>query len=194
MGLLSCGTSLDWSETKKHAELVKRKGIQEFIHIFKKYKLLKNQPFKWGDEIEFSIVKFDHEAKRAQLLLKSDQIIQSLNEQMLQEDTNIVFHPEYSNYMIETCPYIPFDKSLNCFKSLEGNIKFRRELIESQLDSDEHIMSLTCFPRLGCADFSYPHFKPTPCSGVMQSLFLPDETIFSGHPRFSTITRNIIEV
>jgi glutamate--cysteine ligase catalytic subunit len=194
MGLLTCGTPLSWPDTKLHADLVKRQGIQEFLRIYAKYKSLRGQPFKWGDEIEFSIIRFDHSRKRAQLLLKSDTVMDELNAFFPVERTNIVFHPEYSNYMIETCPHMPFDASLNCFRNLEEHFRFRRQLVESRLEPGEHIISLTCFPLLGCPNFAYPSYSPTPTCGVTRSLFLPDEAIFSGHPRFPTITSNTLEV
>ncbi|KAL1447942.1 hypothetical protein WDU94_001919, partial [Cyamophila willieti] len=45
--------------------------------------------------------------------------------------------------------------------------------------------------RLGCPGFTFPPATPTPQSGASQSLFLPEEIIFPGHPRFATLTRNI---
>jgi len=47
--------------------------------------------------------------------------------------------------------------------------------------------------RLGCSDFTSPHYDPTPTCGASHSLFFPEEAIYQGHPRFSTLTRNIRE-
>lgn len=38
--------------------------------------------------------------------------------------------------------------------------------------------------RLGCPNFTYPNFKPTPGKGISSSLFFPDQAVFQGHPRF----------
>jgi glutamate--cysteine ligase catalytic subunit len=62
------------------------------------------------------------------------------------------------------------------------------------MEPDEHIISLTCFPMLGCPNFAFPSFCPTPTMGITRSLFMPDEHIFDGHPRFKTIAQNILDV
>lgn len=45
--------------------------------------------------------------------------------------------------------------------------------------------------RLGCPEFTWPVDQPTPKIGPSRSLFIPDSAIYKGHPRFSTLTRNI---
>lgn len=45
--------------------------------------------------------------------------------------------------------------------------------------------------RLGCPEFTWPVDQPTPKVGSSRSLFIPDSAIYKGHPRFSTLTRNI---
>lgn len=51
MGLLSEGSPLDWDETKKYADHVRKHGVRQFINLYHK---LKNRPcdvLKWGDEV-----------------------------------------------------------------------------------------------------------------------------------------------
>lgn len=51
MGLLSEGSPLDWEETKKYADHVRKHGVKQFINLYHK---LKNRPcdvLKWGDEV-----------------------------------------------------------------------------------------------------------------------------------------------
>ena len=188
MGLLSLGTPLDWTETKNHSWDIRKSGIEQFIRIYNKFKLCRNYPFKWGDEIEFTLIRFDHENKKVQLLLKSDKVIEKL------KDSNIAFfHPEYANYMVESTPKEPFSSDLNVFKYLENNIDQRRKTIETLLNENEHVISLTCFPHLGCDEFTYPFYKCDPNKGISKSIFFPDEAIFNGHPRFRTLSRNIRE-
>ena len=38
--------------------------------------------------------------------------------------------------------------------------------------------------RLGCPNFTFPNFDPTPVGGTSCSLFFPDQAIYQGHPRF----------
>ena len=49
-------------------------------------------------------------------------------------------------------------------------------------------ITITSFPRLGCQDFTDPHFDPP--GPAARSFFVPDE-IINTHPRFRTLTANI---
>ena len=51
MGLLSEGKSLSWSETKEHAELVRRIGVLQFLAIYNRHKDRQGDELKWGDEV-----------------------------------------------------------------------------------------------------------------------------------------------
>ncbi len=55
MGLLSDGKPLSWAETKKHAELVRRVGVQQFLAIYHRLKDRKGDVLKWGDEVCLAI-------------------------------------------------------------------------------------------------------------------------------------------
>ena len=51
MGLLSEGKPLSWPETKKHAELVHKVGLKQFLAIYHRLKDRKGDQLKWGDEV-----------------------------------------------------------------------------------------------------------------------------------------------
>ena len=51
MGLLSEGTPLSWEETKKHAELVRRMGVLQFLASYHRLKDRRGDELKWGDEV-----------------------------------------------------------------------------------------------------------------------------------------------
>ncbi len=51
MGLLSKGTPLSWPETKKHSEVVRRVGVQQFLAIYQRLKDRRGDVLKWGDEV-----------------------------------------------------------------------------------------------------------------------------------------------
>lgn len=195
MGLLSKGTPLDWEETKKHANLLRSQGIKEFLKIYNSFKSNQNDAFKWGDEIEFTLVKFDHANKKAYVLLKADPILNEFsNEKASLAESNVTFQCEYASYMVESTPGEPFTGDLEkSFAVLEINMQTRRKLVEKKLEKDEYLLSLTSYPRLGCENFTYPHYKPTPNdpNSITRSLFYPDEAIYQGHPRFSTLSKNI---
>lgn len=56
MGLLTVGTPLNWPETKKYADLIRKRGIKQFINIHRKIKDRKNDCLKWGDEVKMRFI------------------------------------------------------------------------------------------------------------------------------------------
>ncbi|KAI4896330.1 hypothetical protein NFI96_015778 [Prochilodus magdalenae] len=50
MGLLSQGSPLNWAETKKYADHVRKHGILQFLNIYNKVKDRQKDVLKWGDE------------------------------------------------------------------------------------------------------------------------------------------------
>ena len=60
------------------------------------------------------------------------------------------------------------------FLQLEGLFMFLLMLIKQWF----------LFLRLGCPNFTYPSFDPTPVGGTSCSMFFPDQAIYQGHPRF----------
>ncbi len=70
---------LKWSEYKDHLDLFKQKALGEFLRIYRKHRQRMGDEFKWGDEIEYSLVKFDHINKKAYLYLKAEQLLEHLD-------------------------------------------------------------------------------------------------------------------
>lgn len=70
-------------------------------------------------------------------------------------------------------------------------MKRRRAKAVGLLGKDETIFSIPCFPRLGCPDFTRPPTRPNSAEGYSHSLFFPDDAVYSAHPRFKNLTRNI---
>ena len=101
------------------------------------------------------------------------------------------WHPEYANWMIEATPGIPFGKTARDLASVERNMALRRREIGALLGSNEEVLSLPVFPRLGAPGFTAdPNLSPEPQGRVSQSLYIPDACI-QPHPRFPTLTANI---
>jgi len=97
--------------------------------------------------------------------------------------------------MVEGTPGIPYGSDGHLISSLcevESSMRYRRHEIQEVLEPDEAVMSITNFPRLGCPNFTHPIHKPMPETSASGSLFFPDEAIYSGHPRFKTLVKNII--
>ena len=143
MGLLSVGTPLTWDQTKKYADLIREKGIIQFLNIHKNVKDRKNDCLKWGDEVEFTLVKFDHKNKRCQLLLKAKDILPTLQgPEDRGEKTLSLWRPEYAAYMVVGTPGQPYENQISCFNKLEANMRLRRQQVQELLGEDEYIMSL----------------------------------------------------
>ncbi|XP_048481719.1 glutamate--cysteine ligase isoform X2 [Plutella xylostella] len=193
MGLLTEGNPLSWEETKALAEHVRQHGIEQFINSYHKLRDRTGDVLKWGDEVEYVIVKFDDENKRVTVSLRAPELLEKLQEPENTDPTNCksLWRPEYGAYMVEGTPGRPYGGLLAHFNIVEANMRYRRAEASTLLKDGEVIMSITNFPRLGCPNFTSPPHAPTPSSGVTMSHFFPDEAIYPGHPRFKNLTRNI---
>ncbi|XP_064597197.1 glutamate--cysteine ligase catalytic subunit-like [Liolophura sinensis] len=193
MGLLSEGSPLTWEKTKSLADHVRKHGIKQFIHQYRQLKNLTKDVLYWGDEVEYMLVKFNRSQHKAQLSLKAEPVLEKLQEKekLSPDDHPSTWRPEYAAYMVEGTPGKPYGGLMAHFNLVESNMKLRREEIQHLLEEDEVPLSLTCFPRIGCPEFTSPSYKPTPQEGASHSLFFPDNVIYPGHPRFRTLTRNI---
>uniref|UniRef100_A0A8C3WJ25 Glutamate--cysteine ligase n=1 Tax=Catagonus wagneri TaxID=51154 RepID=A0A8C3WJ25_9CETA len=193
MGLLSQGSPLSWEETKRHADHVRRHGILQFLHIYHAVKDRHKDVLKWGDEVEYMLVSFDHENKKVQLVLSGEELLETLQEKGERTNPNhpTLWRPEYGSYMIEGTPGQPYGGTMSEFNTVEDNMRKRRKEATSLLGENQALCTVTSFPRLGCPGFTLPEYKPSPVEGgASKSLFFPDEAI-NKHPRFSTLTRNI---
>ncbi|XP_077488541.1 glutamate--cysteine ligase [Amblyomma americanum] len=195
MGLLSEGSPLSWPETKKIADHVREHAVTQFINLYRRLKDRENDCLKWGDEVEYMLVHFDHAKKTAQVRLRANEILPLLQEKERRDPENVksLWRPEYGAYMIEGTPGQPYGSLISHFNIVEANMKIRRAEVAELLKQDEELLCLTTFPRLGCPGFTSPLHQPRPKDGTNRSLFFPDEATFAGHPRFNTLVRNIRE-
>lgn len=193
MGILPEGTPLSWQETKALSKHVQKHGVQQFINLYRKSKDRRGDPFKWGDEIEYVIVKFDHEKKEAKVSCKAEELLQILNEREERNAGTALWRPEFGAYQLESSPLRPFQGSFTHFKTVEADMRRRREEVQELLDEDETIMTLVNSFRFGCKNFTYPPFETRPDDPDCwaKSLYIPDETIFGGHPRYHMLSRNM---
>lgn len=195
MGLLTEGSPLSWEETKKLADHVRKHGIKQFINLYARLKDRQGDVLKWGDEVEYVLIRFDDDNQVAQVSLRAEEILAKLQEEELRDPDGVksLWRPEYAAYMVEGTPGKPYGGLLAHFNVVESSMRYRREEVAKLLKPGEAVMSITNFPRLGCPKFSYPSFdvRPQDPECAAQSLYFPDEVIFPGHPRFKTLTRNI---
>lgn len=85
MGLLSEGRPLSWEETKALADHVRQHGIEQFIHLYARLRDRQGDVLKWGDEVEYILVKFDEEHETAQVALTAKDLLQELNKKEEQD-------------------------------------------------------------------------------------------------------------
>lgn len=103
------GDVIYWDDIKKNLKAIRARQVEQLIKIYQKHKSIKNDPFKWGDEMELSLLKFDHENKKCYLLLKSEEFFAHIDKLKKDEKNKEImkqceFHNEYTSYMIETIP------------------------------------------------------------------------------------------
>ena len=79
--------------------------------------------------------------------------------------------------MIEGILALPYNNSFDAFNKMEENIRIRKELIQSFLDEDEYVISMTSFPLLGCHNFTWPTFNASNEAGKYESRFSSNEII-----------------
>ncbi|KAG9390517.1 Glutamate-cysteine ligase catalytic subunit [Carpediemonas membranifera] len=190
-GLLIDGQPYTWEDARKYISVVKERGIQQFCELVRKNSDRNADQMKWGDEIEYMIVKRDSQSRTVRLSLRGNDIVDRFA-QMLKDDPQLAAQlnvvPEYGKHMIEATPGEPYTSLLASLASLEANMANRRRAIQEQLEPDEVLLTLPVYPLMGVGAFTEPFFS----SGgtASESLFVPD-TLISSHPRFSTLTRNI---
>lgn len=115
MGLLSGGQPLSWEETKALAEHVRKHGVQQFIHLYRKLQDRRGDILKWGDEVEYNLIRLDDgdganvggsRGRRARLLLDAQRVLGLLQEPEVRGDKDLasLWRPEYAAYMVEGTP------------------------------------------------------------------------------------------
>lgn len=166
----------------ENIEILRKKGIEQFVRLFNTFKDRDNDSLKYGDEIEYSLVKFDHKQKRVYLLLKAEKLLSQINDK---NNDLVKFMSEFGNFMIEGIPGSPYESDLRSIERIEASMNLRRKKVEEFLaESNEHVMTFSAFPLLGCKDFTWPQTQTTPGRGMTRSLFFPDEVIFKSHHRY----------
>lgn len=87
----------------------------------------------------------------------------------------------------------PMNNEINSFTKLEANMKLRKQLIQKFLQKDEHVISLTSFPMLGCLNFTMPVHNPTDNSDPKYNSQFYSNKIIMNRPLFISATINKID-
>ena len=78
MGLLSDGEPLSWERTKALAGHVHHHGAKQFLALYERLRHRERDGLKWGDEVEYMLVKMDPDNKRARLALRAHELLSEL--------------------------------------------------------------------------------------------------------------------
>eukprot|EP00121_Abeoforma_whisleri_P003102 Awhi_evm1s2786 len=81
MGLLTDGRPLPWPEAKAAADHVRSHGIDQFLAIYSAVKDRQNDCLKWGDEIEYVVIKLDDENETAKISLDVNEYLKELQKE-----------------------------------------------------------------------------------------------------------------
>uniref|UniRef100_A0A673B4K1 Glutamate--cysteine ligase n=1 Tax=Sphaeramia orbicularis TaxID=375764 RepID=A0A673B4K1_9TELE len=148
MGLLSQGSPLNWEETKKCADHIRKHGIIQFLNIYNKVKDRQKDVLKWGDEVEYMLVELDDKDEKVRLVLNGGDVLETLQEQGEKINPNhpTLWRPEYGSYMIEGTPGQPYGGTMSEFNTVEGNMGKRRREASSVLNHNETLCTITSFP------------------------------------------------
>ncbi|KAL4221496.1 hypothetical protein ACF0H5_019753 [Mactra antiquata] len=152
MGLIVEGTPMSWKDILPISGHIRYRAALQFLKSYQSQKQRTGDPFLWGDEIEYMLIKLDHTNSRAVLSLNSSDVLKKLHQA---DDANnpkeTDWHPEISKYMVEGIPNIPYGKrGVIDLVSMETNMKLRRKQISELLREDEMVLTIPSFPRLGC--------------------------------------------
>jgi glutamate--cysteine ligase catalytic subunit len=139
------------------------------------------------------LVEFDHENKKAYLSMRAEEILHELNkeeEEFLKKQAKgenpkpleSIWRPEYGRFMIEGTPGEPYTVDVKGILKVESNMRNRRKLVQSQLQNDEEILSISNFPILGAYEhFTTPEMKTM--GPIANSAYISDDLI-NTHIRF----------
>nr|QHX41528.1 glutamate--cysteine ligase catalytic subunit-like [Octopus vulgaris] len=191
MVVISEGTLMTWEEIKPYIPHVKKQTRMQFVHLYRRYKDTKNYPFYWGDETEYTLIRFDHEKRVVQLLLTSTSLLRSPEVKGLESG---LWTPECAEFMMEGKPRNPFGNSMTDLNCVEDYFKERRKSLKQLLGKDESLVTLTSFPRLGCPNFSFPAYEANKqATGIYQSVFIADAALSSHFEFFLNIFENMTD-
>jgi len=126
--------------------------------------------------------------KTAKLSMRAQDVLAAAASDEESEKSDVIWHPEYGAWMIESTPGTPYGGCTNDLHRVESNMRARRLLLRKHLRPGEALLSVVAFPTMGVGVFTEPALPPS--GPVARSLYFTDSAICP-HPRFGTLTRNI---
>lgn len=192
MGPLNHGSPMDWKSTCLHKEKAKMDGIDQFLNVYHFAKNFKEHQLKWGDEVEYTLLKLEPSLRKVKLSLAAHRIMDELqreeNSQTTSTSLPMLWRTEFANWMVEGTPGVPYRYYVADLVNVEKNMMLRRKRLYDLLDENELVMTLTAFPRFGCGIFTSP---PTQIYEQRTKSYLVSDEVCFPHPKFSTIIHHV---
>jgi len=193
------GQPIIFPEAAKYAEYIKEHAIEQFINLYKAHKKKQQntaRSYKWGSEIEYHVVRFDHANKVAKLDFRAHEYINMFNDFFKDRPgKSVILQHEYGGWMFEAIPSVPFpDLSCSTFAKLANCYRTQRSIIRNFLPKDTTVITIPSYPMLGSGQYASYGEDMSPLSHkdnkYSQSLFTFDKAI-NTHPRFPGLTKSI---
>ena len=122
--ILRIGKPLRWESSLSYLNDVRYSGIKQFINHYKRSKDIITSSFKWGDELEYGIFKYDKRLLRYDLALRGTEIREELEElEKTYEDlgSGCIWQPEYGAWMVISLSLLLFSLSSLSLSSLSSS-------------------------------------------------------------------------
>ncbi|OMJ79404.1 hypothetical protein SteCoe_20557 [Stentor coeruleus] len=196
MGFLEAGASpLTWEKCAEIADYIRQHGAVQFLNLYRSHSNDKNDLFYWGYEMEYHTIYQESLNHPPKLYIKAaENAIKIINGAENQIQGILSCHMEYGAWMIECVPKNPYTENLEELLSVRAKLELSRKkmlTIFNDLNSNVFPITLPCFPFMGIGDYFYPKNSENTGNSVSSSIYLDDD-IICPHPRFSTLTKNII--
>jgi glutamate--cysteine ligase catalytic subunit len=195
MGYLEAGaTPLTWEQSTDIKDRIREYGTIQFLNLYNKYKDYANDSLLWGEEMEYHIIYQPPGASPKLYVKSAEKALKILSEAENLIGGSLIWHLEYGAWMIECVPKDPYTDYLEDLLTVEAKLGLSRKKMVTVLQAVEpntFPISLPCFPLLGIGDYFYPRESEEINSSISSSLYI-DNSIITPHPRFPTLTRNIV--
>lgn len=191
MGLFNQGTPLDWPGICQHKNKAKMDGIEQFLNVYHSAKNFREHDLKWGDEIEYMLLKFEPLSRKVRLSLTAHHILDELQKEenaQTQATLSMLWRPEFAKWMVEGTPGVPYRYYVADLVNVERNMMLRRKRISELLGKNETVMTLTTFPRMGCESFTSP---VTEVYDQQDGSYFISDKVCHPNPKFLTIVQHI---
>ena len=189
------GRPLQWEESVKHLEYVRKHGIHQFVNTWNRVKSVSNDKLLWGEETEMSILHMSPDTMEVKLSLRGAEVRDKLNAEeasFLENGGNLSeaanWMPEYGSWMVESTPKVPYSGYSSDLTRVETNMRRRRARLMAALKPNEIAPTITSFPMMGVGNFTEPSHNPG--GPIGESKWIPDACT-NPHPRFGALTQNI---